>query len=259
MAQQQQQKNKKKSTGASSKKSSGGSSQKKTSAKKKSNGSTALALVPNGKKSNGNKSNGRRSNGWMSNPPSFKSLKNAFVQTGIGTLGGLTSRVGADLTLNLATYAAPQVGIFRHWAVRPALTAVLGWFATPRIFGVVGFNPSSQDAARVGGLIASGFDFFDGVLPNARERVASKFRFGRGDQDVSLVATNGRTALPPAQAEAIVENAAQAGAAAGAQAAMAGLGMMDSGIEMQDVNDSGELSGRLGDYDPDWYEYEDAA
>ena len=196
-------------------------------------------------------SNGLKTTRTSNGRGTFSGITRGLKLTAIGTAGGVVTRLGSDVGISLAVYAAPTVGIIQHWAARPVLSGLLAWFGTPRIFRMIGFNPESAESARIGGLIASGFDFVDGALPGSRERLASKFSFGRG-QDRRQVATNARTALPEADQQQIIDSAAQAGAQAGAAAAMAGLGMVDEGV-MDTINeeDTGELSGGE-EYDPDW-------
>jgi len=247
-----------------SRKSSSGSSGS-SSKQRKSTTSTSASATKRGRSRRANKSS-RISNGKASARTSngnrsprvgnargdrFGGITRALKLTGIGTAGGVVTRLGADAGLNLAFYAAPQFGLLQHWLARPAIGAVFAMFGTPRIFRMVGFNPESAESARIGGLIAAGFDFVDGALPNSRERLASKFQFGRGQQ--RQVVTNARTAITDGAAEQLIDNAAAAGAQAGAAAAMAGLGMMDDEGMIDSINeeDSGYLPG--GDeYDADW-------
>lgn len=247
-----------------SRKSSSGSSGS-SSKQRKSTTSSSASATKRGRSRRANKSS-RISNGKASARTSngkssprvgnargrFGGITRALKLTAIGTAGGVVTRLTSDAGVSLVTYAAPQVGVLRHWAARPTLSLLIAWFATARLFTMVGFNPESAESARVGGLIASGFDFVDGALPGSRERLASKFSFGRS-QDRSLVTTNARTAIADGAAEQLIDNAAAAGAQAGAAAAMAGLGMMDDEGMIDSINeeDSGYLPG--GDeYDADW-------
>lgn len=217
-----------------------------TPPKKKKKKNTGLAHVKASTKPKTTNPAKKKKRRKRSNPGglNFRGFSNTLKSTIAGTAGAFGTRVGADISLSMAQGIAPNFGLLRNRLARPVVSLGLALWLMPKLADMLGASNETQSTVRVGGLIATGLDGLEILIPDAQGAITSRFnafrnRLATAGTDTRQIETNNRTALSGTVADQVASAAAQ-GAADRVSSTLAGLGygQTDTGAADDESSDS---------------------